>query len=57
MGFAQWHHQHEEVFEAKDTDLVLYDSYRDKLGLLTANATTPYILGFPNLERTGPPVL
>jgi hypothetical protein len=57
MGFAQWHNQHEEVFEAKDTDLVLYDSYRDKLGLLTANATTPYILGFPNLERTGPLVL
>ena len=57
MGFAQWHNQHEEVFGAKDTDLVLYDSYQDKLGLLTANATTPYILGFPNLERTGPLVL
>ena len=57
MGFAQWHNQHETVFQAKDTDLVLYDSYRDKLGLLTANATTPYILGFPNLERTGPLVL
>lgn len=57
MGFAQWHKQHEAVFGAKDTDLVLYDSYRDKLGLLTANATTPYILGFPNLARTGPLVL
>ena len=24
---------------------------------LTANATTPYILGFPNLGRTGPLVI
>lgn len=57
MGFAQWQHEHEHVFGAKDTDLVVYQSYRDKLGLLTANATTPYILGFPNLKRTGPLVI
>jgi hypothetical protein len=57
MGFARWQQQHEQVFGAKDTDLVLYNSYRDKLGLLTANATTPYILGFPNLGRTGPLVV
>jgi hypothetical protein len=57
MGFARWQQQHEQVFKAKDTDLVLYNSYRDKLGLLTANATTPYILGFPNLGRTGPLVI
>jgi hypothetical protein len=57
MGFAKWQQQHEQVFGAKDTDLVVYNSYRDKLGLLTANATTPYILGFPNLARTGPLVV
>ncbi len=57
MGFAQWQHEHEQVFGAEDTDLVMYNSYRDKLGLLTANATTPYILGFPNLGRTGPLVI
>lgn len=57
MGFARWQQQHEQVFGAKDTDLVIYNSYRDKLGLLTANATTPYILGFPNLVRTGPLVV
>ena len=57
MGFARWQQQHEQVFGAKDTDLVIYNSYRDKLGLLTANATTPYILGFPNLGRTGPLVI
>jgi hypothetical protein len=57
MGFARWQQQHEQVFGAKDTDLVIYSTYRDKLGLLTANATTPYILGFPNLGRTGPLVV
>lgn len=57
MGFAQWQHEQEQVFGARDTDLVLYNSYRDKLGLLMANATTPYIINFPNLARTGPLVI
>ena len=47
VSFAQWQQEHENVFGAKDGDLVYYVSYRDKLGLLTSNATTPYLLGFP----------
>jgi hypothetical protein len=27
---------------------------KDKLGLLTANATRPYTMAFPNLEKTCP---
>jgi hypothetical protein len=57
IGFAQWQAEHENVFGAKDGDLVLYESFRDKLGLLTSNATTPYIGGFVNLSRTGPLVI
>src|SRR5665647_1505191 len=57
VSFAQWQEQHEQVFGAEDGDLVFYVSYRDKLGLLTSNATTPYLLGFPNLSRTGPLVI
>lgn len=57
VSFAEWQAQHEEVFGAKDGDLVVYTTYRDKLGILTANATTTYILGFPNLARTGPLVI
>jgi hypothetical protein len=57
IGFAQWQAEHENVFGAKDGDLVLYTSFRDKLGILTANATTPYIGGFVNLARTGPLVI
>jgi hypothetical protein len=57
IGFAQWQAEHENVFGAKDGDVVYYVSYRDKLGLLTSNATTPYIVGFLNLSRTGPLVI
>jgi hypothetical protein len=57
IGFAQWQEEHENVFGAKDGDVVYYVSYRDKLGLLTSNATTPYIVGFLNLSRTGPLVI
>ena len=57
IGFAQWQDQHEKVFGAHDGDVVYYVSYRDKLGLLTSNATTPYIIGFLNLSRTGPLVI
>lgn len=57
VSFAQWQHEHETVFGAKDAELVSYVTYRDRLGILTANATTPYILTFVNLGRTGPLVV
>ncbi len=48
VAYGQWQNQHETVFGAKDGDVVKYVSVRDKLGLITANATTPYIMGFVN---------
>lgn len=54
VAYGQWQNQHETVFGAKDGDIVKYVSVRDKLGLITANATTPYVLGFVNTQRTGP---
>jgi len=57
VSMAQFQQQQEDVFGAKDTDLVVYTSYADKLGILTPNVTTPYIVGFPNLQRTGPLVV
>ena len=44
VSFAQWQEQHENVFDAQDGDPVLYVSYQDKLGLLTVNTTTPYLV-------------
>jgi hypothetical protein len=57
VSWAQWQQQHREVFGATNTDLVRYVSYRDRLGLITANATTPYVLNFFDLSETGPLVI
>src|SRR5215218_1060144 len=57
VSYAQWHAQHRDVFGATNFDLVHYVTYRDRLGLVTANATTPYILNFIALAETGPLVI
>jgi hypothetical protein len=57
VSYAQWKNQHYELFGATSSDLVHYVSYRDRLGLITANATTPYILNFFDLSETGPLVV
>jgi hypothetical protein len=56
-GFAQWQEQQAQIFGARDGDVVFYAGYRDKLGILTSNATTPYVVGFYNLKKTGPLVI
>lgn len=57
VSYAQWHKVHREVFGAGEYDLVHYVGYRDRLGLITANATTPYLLAFVDLAATGPLVV
>src|SRR5437870_2193025 len=57
VSYAQWRTVHREIFGATNFDLVHYVSYRDRLGLITANATTPYILNFIDLAETGPLVI
>ncbi len=54
VSYAQWQAQHREVFGATNYDLVHYATYQDKLGILTANATTPYTMAFIDLTETGP---
>ena len=51
---AEWQREQRETFGAGELYYVDYLDYKDKLGLLTANATTPYSMAFPNLEKTGP---
>lgn len=46
VSWAQWMDVHTNIFGATASDIVVYRSYRDRLGLITANATTPYILNF-----------
>src|SRR3954447_10631393 len=57
VSYAQWRSQHYGVFGATSSDLVHYVTYRDRLGLITANATTPYTLNFFDLDATGPMVI
>src|SRR5579863_381832 len=57
VSYSQWQNQHETVFGAHDGDIAKYLSVRDTPGIVTANATTPYILGFVNLARTGPAII
>jgi hypothetical protein len=57
VAYSQWQNQHETVFGAKDGDIVKYLSVRDKVGIITPNATTPYVMGFVNTARTGPAII
>jgi len=54
MAMQQWQSEHLARFGAGKLDYVDYLTFQDKLGLLTANATTPYIMAFPNLQAAGP---
>jgi len=57
VSYAHWQRIHRETFGATNFDLVHYVTYEDRLGLITANATTPYILNFMDLGETGPLVV
>jgi hypothetical protein len=57
VGMAEWQQSTASSFGAGSLDYVLYLTVRDKLGILTPNATTPYIIAFPNMAETGPLVV
>jgi hypothetical protein len=54
VEMAEWARNHYETFEAGPYDFTTYLDFVEKQGILTANATTPYMMAFPNLEKTGP---
>ena len=54
VSFAELLRAHEEIFGAKDGDIVMYKTPQAKRGILTANVTTPYAFSFIDLARTGP---
>jgi hypothetical protein len=57
MAMQQWQQEHITKFRTDNLDYVDYLTFQDKLGLLTANATTPYVMAFPNMKETGPLVI
>jgi len=57
IGFAEWQASTAKSLGAGDLDYVIYLSVEDKLGILTPNASTPYIIAYPDLSKTGPLVV
>jgi hypothetical protein len=56
-SFANLQHYLHDVFKFDQVDLMETATLKDKLGILTANATTPYIFSTPDLSKTGPVVI
>jgi hypothetical protein len=57
VSFQKWYNASSEVYGANDLDFVENKSFDEKVGILTANATTPYVIGWANLAKTGPVVI
>jgi hypothetical protein len=54
---ANLQHYIDNVFKVRQGELLETTTVDEKRGILTANATTPYIIGTVNLEKTGPFVI
>jgi hypothetical protein len=57
VGFHGLHLSHLNTFGAKDGEVVLYVTLKDKAGMLTPNLTTIYAMSFWNLAKQGPLVI
>ena len=53
VSMAQWQHAARTVLGMHDHDMVVYESLADQLGILSAEGTRPYVIGLPELSRTG----
>ena len=57
IGFVHWQHSQRVELGAKNGQIVFVESYQDKLGIMTPNTTTPYVLSFIDLAEKGPFVI
>ena len=49
VSMAQWQYEHMATLGAENGQIVFIESYKDRVGGLTYNATTPYVLPFIDL--------
>lgn len=56
VSMAQWQYAHENQLGAENGQIVYFKTYKDKLGGLTFNETTPYVISFIDLNE-GPWVI
>jgi hypothetical protein len=57
VGLAEWRLAHRDVFKAKNGEMLSYLDFAEKLGILTPNYTTPYVLTLVDLQESGPIVV
>ncbi|QIG51010.1 DUF1254 domain-containing protein [Nordella sp. HKS 07] len=56
VAMAEWKYAHLNEIGAAENETVLYAEFKDKMGILTPNMTTPYLITFGNLAK-GPVVV
>jgi hypothetical protein len=54
VGIAEWQKTHDNTYKVRNGQLVLFRSFEEKLGIMTPNYDTPYIIGLADLEKSGP---
>tara|TARA_Y100001960_G_scaffold333922_1_gene442354 strand:+ start:57996 stop:59447 length:1452 start_codon:yes stop_codon:yes gene_type:complete len=52
VSFLKWQESFKEDLGLKNGEIILQESYKDKLGGLTYNTTTPYALTFVDVDET-----
>src|SRR6516225_4483421 len=57
VGLIEWQAAQRDVLKAKNGQMVSYLSFKEKLGILTPNFTTPYIIAMIDMEESGPIVV
>jgi hypothetical protein len=57
VGINEWALAHRNVLKAKNGEMVAYLDFKEKLGILTPNFTTPYIVTLIDIEESGPLVV
>ncbi|MCK5326633.1 MAG: hypothetical protein KAJ57_11510, partial [Woeseiaceae bacterium] len=49
VAFVNWQHVDARDLDARNGQLILIETYEEKLGGLTLNVTTPYVIAFVDL--------
>src|SRR5262245_3480271 len=57
VGIAEWRIAHRDIMKAKNGEMLSYLSFKEKLGILTPNYTTPYVVTLIDLQESGPFVI
>jgi hypothetical protein len=57
VGLNEWRKAHFDIFKAKNGEILSYLDFDEKLGILTPNYTTPYLITLIDIEESGPMVV